>query len=48
MLYPLLRPALFSLDPEDAHRFTLASLDAAHKLGLLKLLPRTQPASRSR
>lgn len=41
MLYPLLRPALFSLDPEDAHRFTLASLDAAHKLGLLKLLPRT-------
>ena len=40
MLYPLLRPALFSLDPEDAHRFTLASLDAAHKLGLLNLLPR--------
>ena len=40
MLYPLLRPALFSLDPEDAHRFTLASLDAAHRLGLLKLLPR--------
>ncbi|MFN3544490.1 MAG: quinone-dependent dihydroorotate dehydrogenase [Thiobacillus sp.] len=41
MLYPLIRPALFSLDPEDAHRFTLASLDAAYKLGLLKLLPRT-------
>ena len=40
MLYPLIRPALFSLDPEDAHRFTLAGLDAAHKLGLLKLLPR--------
>ncbi len=40
MLYPFLRPALFSLDPEDAHRFTLASLDAAHKLGLLNLLPR--------
>ena len=40
MLYSLLRPALFSLDPEDAHRFTLASLDAAHKLGLLTLLPR--------
>ncbi|MCU0811040.1 MAG: dihydroorotate dehydrogenase (quinone) [Thiobacillaceae bacterium] len=40
MLYPLLRPALFSLDPEDAHCFTLASLDAAHKLGLLNLLPR--------
>ena len=40
MLYSLLRPALFSLDPEDAHRFTLASLDAAHALGALKLLPR--------
>ncbi|MDP1862318.1 MAG: quinone-dependent dihydroorotate dehydrogenase [Thiobacillus sp.] len=40
MLYPLIRSALFSLDPEDAHSFTLASLDAAHALGLLKLLPR--------
>ena len=40
MLYPLLRPALFSLDPEDAHRLTLAGLDAAHRLGLLGLLPR--------
>jgi dihydroorotate dehydrogenase len=39
MLYSLLRRALFSLDPEDAHRFTLASLDAAHRLGLLGLLP---------
>jgi dihydroorotate dehydrogenase len=38
MLYPLLRPALFSLDPEDAHRLTLAGLDAAHRLGLLGLL----------
>ena len=45
MLYKLLRPALFSLDPEDAHRFTLASLDAAHALGLLKLLPRVQGKS---
>lgn len=40
MLYPLLRPALFSLDPEDAHRLTLASLDVAERTGLLKLLPR--------
>jgi len=40
MLYSLLRPALFSLDPEDAHRFTLASLDVAHRTGLLGLLPR--------
>lgn len=40
MLYPLIRPALFSLDPEDAHRLTLAGLDVAHRLGLLSLLPR--------
>jgi len=40
MLYSLLRPALFSLDPEDAHGFTLASLDIAHRTGLLALLPR--------
>lgn len=39
MLYSLIRPALFSLDPEDAHGFTLAALDVAHALGLLKLLP---------
>ena len=39
MLYPLIRPALFSLDPEDAHKLTLAGLDAAHRLGLLGLLP---------
>lgn len=42
MLYPLIRSALFSLDPEDAHSFTLSSLDVAHVLGLLKLLPRAQ------
>jgi dihydroorotate dehydrogenase len=40
MLYSLLRPALFSLDPEDAHGFTLSGIDVAHALGLLKLLPR--------
>ncbi len=45
MLYKLLRPALFSLDPEDAHRFTLASLDAAHRLGLLGLLPHSRGKS---
>ena len=40
MLYSLLRPALFGLDPETAHGLTLSSLDSAHALGLLKLLPR--------
>ena len=42
MLYPLSRSTLFSLDPEDAHGFTLSGLDVAHTLGLLKLLPRAQ------
>ena len=42
MLYPLIRSTLFSLDPEDAHGFTLSGLDVAHTLGLLKLLPRAQ------
>ena len=40
MLYSLLRPALFSLDPEDAHSLTLSSLDVAQRFGLLNLLPR--------
>ncbi|MFO7543704.1 MAG: quinone-dependent dihydroorotate dehydrogenase [Thiobacillus sp.] len=44
MLYPLIRPALFSLDPEDAHGLTLSGIDVAHKLGLLNLLPRVQGA----
>ena len=38
--YTLIRPALFALDPETAHGLTLSGLDAAHTLGLLKLLPR--------
>ncbi len=33
-MYPLLRPALFRLDPERAHHFTLGGLDALHSLGL--------------
>jgi dihydroorotate dehydrogenase len=40
MLYSLLRPALFSLDPEDAHGFTLFSLELAQRTRLLNLLPR--------
>lgn len=35
-LYSLLRPIVFRLDPEKAHHFTLASLDLASKVGLLK------------
>jgi dihydroorotate dehydrogenase len=37
MLYDLIRPLLFRMDAERAHRLTLQSLDAAHGLGLLRL-----------
>jgi len=36
-LYPLLRPALFSLDPEVAHNVTLKLLNLAEKTGLSHL-----------
>ena len=35
MIYPLLRPLLFTLDPETAHHAALDALKAAHNLGLL-------------
>ncbi|MEO8767475.1 MAG: quinone-dependent dihydroorotate dehydrogenase [Nitrosospira sp.] len=35
MLYSLLRPLLFSLDPETAHRVTFNVLENAHRFGLL-------------
>lgn len=37
-LYPLLRPLLFSLDPETAHEVTLKLLNAAYVSGLSKLV----------
>ncbi|MGZ5029611.1 MAG: dihydroorotate dehydrogenase (quinone), partial [Methylobacter sp.] len=37
-LYPLLRPLLFSLDPETAHEVTLKLLNAAYGSGLSKLV----------
>ena len=36
--YPLLRPWLFSLDPEHAHNVTLSNLDRAERWGLLRCL----------
>jgi dihydroorotate dehydrogenase len=36
MTYTLLRPLLFCLDPETAHRVTFSVLDKVFKLGLLK------------
>lgn len=38
--YPLMRPMLFAMDAEAAHEFTLSSLDASHRMGLL---PRSAP-----
>jgi dihydroorotate dehydrogenase len=37
-LYPLLRPLLFSLDPETAHEVTLKLLNTAYASGLSKLI----------
>jgi len=37
-LYPLLRPLLFSLDPETAHEVTLKLLNSTYILGLSKLI----------
>jgi dihydroorotate dehydrogenase len=41
-LYPLLRPALFSLDPETAHNVTLKLLKVAEQTGLTKLIAPNQ------
>lgn len=47
-MYSLLRPALFQLDPETAHHFTLNSLNAAYTLGLSGMLgPRIAAQPRS-
>jgi len=37
MFYPLLRPLLFSLDPERAHELTMGMLDLTHRLHLMRL-----------
>lgn len=39
MLYTLLRPLLFKLDPESAHCITFSAIENARKLGLLKSTP---------
>jgi dihydroorotate dehydrogenase len=43
-MYGLARALLFALDAEAAHRLTLVSLRAAHRVGLLRLLAAAQPA----
>lgn len=45
-MYALLRPLLFRLDPEQAHRWTLGMLDVAHALGLSRpVASKPDPAS---
>lgn len=44
MLYSLLRPWLFRLPPERAHRTTFALLDLAHACGILRLAARSVPS----
>lgn len=41
--YDLARAALFTLDPETAHRLALRGLDVAERLGLLRLLIGDRP-----
>jgi dihydroorotate dehydrogenase len=43
MLYRAMRPFLFGLDPELAHRLSLASLDTLHRLGLARLAAGAAP-----
>ncbi len=38
-VYPIIRPFLFSMDPENAHLFTLSSMRIATKLRLTALAP---------
>ncbi len=45
--YSLLRPALFTLDPENAHDATLTALNSAYCLGLSRLLPRPKDDPRT-
>ncbi len=42
LMYPLLRPLLFTLDPETAHNAALDALKSSHNLGLLCVIK--QPA----
>lgn len=46
-MYALIRPVLFSMDPENAHEFTLKSLRIAGLTGLARLNPKTPLASRT-
>lgn len=44
MLYPLLRPLLFALEPESAHATTFRALEAMHSLGFATVFGSREPA----
>lgn len=44
--YPIIRPFLFAMDPENAHLFTLSSMRTAAKLRLTALAPSIAPLPR--
>src|SRR4051812_34380853 len=44
-LYPIVRPVLFTIDPESAHRVTLESLRAAQRMHLLPAVPHAAPVN---
>lgn len=44
-LYPLIRPVLFSMDPEHAHERTLQLLGRMHQWGLLEKILDAQPSA---
>ena len=44
-LYPLIRPVLFSMDPERAHERTLEGLNRLHQWGLLKKVLDAKPSA---
>ena len=43
-MYPLLRPLIFTLDPESAHHAALEALHSAHRLGLATLCSKQHKA----
>ena len=45
-MYALIRPCLFSMDPENAHQFTLSSMKMACTMGMTALAPAVKPLPR--
>lgn len=45
-MYALIRPCLFSMDPENAHQFTLSSMRMAAAVGMTALAPAVRPSPR--